>query len=219
MQEGAQDGRTLADSPTMIPGGIRQLVDIDRSEVGKRVPFQITPKGFNGVEFGRVSRKEFDMNAPVFTGVIFDQDRPVNLRTVPNDKKRPLKMTAKVFKKRDDGPSGDIRVGVDGKIKSHPSPDRRNRKRRNHGDFLVGAPPLIQERCLADRSPCAADKRSHENPALVDKDDMRFQFLSFFLTSGHRTLTQRRIPFSSRSIARRSGLWGLKPKECRSLEI
>ena len=68
-------------------------------------------------------------------------------------------------------------------------------------------------------NPGSADQRRQQEAALVDKDDVGLQSAGFFKMSGHSTRTQRRMAFSSRSRARRSGFCGLHPMECRSLPI
>lgn len=42
-------------------GGVFELVEVVRAEVGQVVTFRIRPQGFHGVEFRSVSREELDV--------------------------------------------------------------------------------------------------------------------------------------------------------------
>jgi len=51
-----------------------------------------------------------------------------------------------------------------------------------------------------------------QETAFVDEDEMGPQVLGPFFIRGHSSRFQRAIPASSRSSARRSGFWQLKPR-------
>ena len=70
---------------------------------------------------------------------------------------------------------------------------------------------LMQHRSFSSWSPSACPRGAGAQPALVDKDDGSSLLLGLFLNAGQSVRCQRRIAFSSRSTARRSGRWQLKP--------
>ena len=61
------------------------------------------------------------------------------------------------------------------------------------------------------RGPCADPRGAGAQAAFVNKDDSAALPGGFFFKAGQSTRFQRRIAFSLRSTARRSGRWQLKP--------
>lgn len=84
----------------------------------------------------------------------------------------------------------------------------------NYGDFLMQAGTLVEDWCLSAGMPAAPYQGRHQESGFVDEHQIRFQARSVFFTFGQSSRTQRWISSSSRSIARRAGFWGLKPKPC-----
>ena len=70
---------------------------------------------------------------------------------------------------------------------------------------------LMQHRGFSSWSPSAGPRGAGAHPALINKDDGSPLLLSLFFKAGHSVRRQRRMAFSSRSTARRSGRWQLKP--------
>lgn len=127
-------------------------------------------------------------------------------------------MIGQIFKEANDTAGGDVNVRVQGKIKSYALAFWRKSQGRDHGNLFMGAGFLIKKWGVSLRRPGSPNQRRHEQPTLVEKDQMGSELQGFFLMAGHSILTHRRIAFSSRSMARRSGFWGLKPNECKSLD-
>lgn len=84
------------------------------------------------------------------------------------------------------------------------------------GHLGAGASALQQYRGMASRRPTSANKGAHHESAFVEEDDRRFAALGVFLALSQSSCTQRRIPSSSRSMARRVGFCGLQPGPCSS---
>ena len=70
---------------------------------------------------------------------------------------------------------------------------------------------LLQHRRLSAWSPCAHARRARAQSAFIDEDDGSTLLEGLFFKAGHSVRFQRRMAFSSRSTARRSGRWQLKP--------
>ena len=66
---------------------------------------------------------------------------------------------------------------------------------------------FVQKRSLSARRPGAAGAQA----AFVEEDDGAPLLAGLFFKAGQSTRCQRRMAFSSRSTARRSGRWQLKP--------
>jgi hypothetical protein len=72
---------------------------------------------------------------------------------------------------------------------------------------------VVRRRRLAAGSPGPPHQRHHQEAALVEKDKSGAYAGGVFFTRGQSVLTQDRMDYSSRSTARRCGLWGLLPRE------
>ena len=70
---------------------------------------------------------------------------------------------------------------------------------------------LVQHRGLPAGRPSACSRGAGAQPAFVDEDDGSSLLAGLFFKAGQSVRCQRRIAFSSRSTARRSGRWQLKP--------
>lgn len=139
----------------------------------------------------------------------------VHLQPVPHDDDRRTELTAELTEKTEHGMGDDVLVGKEVKVKSHlPSPGG-DHEGGDHRDAFSGAGPLIQDGGLSDRRPGAAHVRGHEKAALIEKNEARLQPPGVFFTRGHSSRTHPLIAASSRSLARRSGFWGLNPREHR----
>lgn len=70
---------------------------------------------------------------------------------------------------------------------------------------------LVQHRGLTARRPSANPGRAGAQSTFVDEDDGAMLLAGLFFKAGQSTRFHRRMAFSSRSMARRSGRWQLKP--------
>ena len=70
---------------------------------------------------------------------------------------------------------------------------------------------FMEHRSLPPRCPGADAGRAGAQPAFIDENDGSSLLAGLFFKAGQSTRCQRRMAFSSRSTARRSGLWQLKP--------
>ena len=166
--------------------------------------FEMAPHILDRIEFRRVSRKAFQDDAPVGGGdVIFDQQTAMDRRAVPKDQNFARDVPLQMPEKLNDLRAFDTAL-VDLKVKSP------QRQPANDGKaFPVEG--LVQHRRLSARRPSADACRTCAQPAFIDEDDGSPLPASLFFKAGHSTRCQRRMAFSSRSTARRSGLWQLKP--------
>jgi hypothetical protein len=139
----------------------------------------------------------------------------MHVQSVPYDEDRGAELAPELTKEAKQGVRDDVLVREEAKIKSHLASSGRDGQRRDHRDALAGARALIDDGCMTHRCPGASDERGHEEAALIEKDNTGLQPPGVFFTRGHSLRTQSRIAASSRSRARRSGFWGLKPSDRR----
>ena len=76
--------------------------------------------------------------------------------------------------------------------------------------------PVPHDRRLAHWAPRLPDRRDQEEARFVDEDDVGAQPRGVFFTRGQLARFHTAIAASSRSRARRSGVWWLQPSWCRS---
>src|SRR3989344_461825 len=85
------------------------------------------------------------------------------------------------------------------------------------GRDSVVAIPMMHNRGLSYGTPRLSDRRDQKETGFVDKDEMGCQPRSVFFTRGQTVRFHFSMARLSRSTARRSGVWWLHPKWCRSL--
>lgn len=196
----------------MIAGGLEQSIDVRRGEIGQRIAFQIAPEHLDRVEFRCIGREVIAVQSFGASEVAIHQLGPMGVGTIPNHEQRLLDLPAEVAEEGSNSQSGDVGIGIEGKVKSYPLPAGRHGQSCNDGHLPMGSPGSPEDRGAPAQGPGASDHGCHHEAALVDKDDVRFQSAGFFLSSGQSTATQRRIALSLRSRARASGFCGLKPR-------
>ena len=141
--------------------------------------------------------------------------RAMRLKTVPHDNDMSRQFLQKTTKESHNYSRINVGVRMESKVQAEPILARSNAQGTDNGDFLVRAGFLIQDRSLTTRAPGSSDQWSHHHATFVDKDDMRLQSGSFFLIRGQSTLIHSLILVSLRSMARRSGFWGVHPRSWR----
>ena len=203
----------------MVAGCPGEVIGISGPQVRQGIALEVAPEHFYGVEFRRISREEERMDPIGSLEEAGNALGSMRLGAIPDDEERLLELAHEATQKPQDPSSRDIGLRIHGKVKSYPLPSRRGGQCSNHRDFPMATPLMVEDGGLTTWCPGPADQGGQQEAALVDKDDVGLQSAGFFLISGHSTRTQRRMAFSSRSRARRSGFCGLHPIECRSLPI
>ena len=166
--------------------------------------FEMPPHILDRIEFGRVSRQSCNHDTALGGGnVIFDQRAAMDRCAIPDDQDFPAQMSLEVVQKLDDLETFDA-AGVNLEIEP---PERQAADDRKA--FPVEG--LVQHRGLPAQGPSARPCWASAQSAFVDKDDGSPLLPGLFFKAGQSVRCQRRIAFSSRSTARRSGRWQLKP--------
>lgn len=177
---------------------------LGRDQVRDLMNFEMPPHIFDRIEFGRVSREPFDHDAPPGgSHVVFDQRAAMDRGAIPDDQHLPSNVPFEVSQKLDHLRALDA-AGLDLEIETPEGQTANDRKA-----FPVEG--LVEHRGLPTRGPGARPRRASAQSALVHKDDDAPLPAGLFFNVGQPTRFHRRIAFSSRSIARRSGRWQLNP--------
>jgi len=138
---------------------------------------------------------------------------PMRQGTIPNQDYWLLQLSSEDSEEIRDSDGVDIGVGMKTKIKMDPVSFRSDAKGSNHRNLLMRTGALIQDGRLSTRCPTSANKRCHQHSTFIYEDYEGFEVRGFFLIRGHSCLTHRCTSFSSLSIARLCGFWGLQPRE------
>lgn len=164
----------------------------------------MTPHVFDRIEFGCIGRKSFDYDASSGrSNVVFDQRTAMDWRPIPQDKHFSWNVTLEMAEKLNHLRAFDA-AGMDLEIEAPKG------KAANDGKaFPVEG--FLKHRGLSARGPSAHAGWTGAQSAFVNKDDDPPLFAGLFFNAGHSTRFQRLMAFLSRSMARRSGLWQLKP--------
>jgi hypothetical protein len=173
-------------------------------QIGNLMRFKMPPHILDRIEFGRVSRQTFDHEAALGAGhVVFYQQAPVDRCAIPDDQYFPGNMSLEMAQKLDDLETFDA-ADMNLEVKS---PERQAADDRK----ALPVEGLVQHRGLPAGRPSACPRGAGAQPAFVNEDDGSPLLPGLFFNAGHSVRCQRRIAFSSRSTARRSGRWQLKP--------
>lgn len=192
-----------------------QLRGVLGSVIREGVPLQVFPDSFDRVQLGGIGGEELRADLVLTIEEFTEEDRAVDVEPVPDQHEGMPEMPPEIAEEGDQARGGHVLVRQEGKVKSHSPAMWGHRDRRHRGDLLVGTCALVEDRSLSHRSPGASEVGSHQKPALIQEDEGGSQACGVFFILGHSSFTQRWISASSRSRARLSGFWGLKPKAWR----
>lgn len=192
-------------------GAMREELKIDDGIVGERIGLQPGPQIFDGVELGGVGRQVFQVRRMGWHAFI-NARTLVSGEAVPDEHDGGTQLPLKVFEEVHGALGIDVGVRVQSKVQREALACGRDAQRGDDGDLLIAAPPLSQERWVAAQAPGAAHQRGHEHAGFVDEDDRGAQARGVFFTRGQSCSIQARMRSSSRSIARRVGFCGEKPR-------
>lgn len=169
----------------------------------------IGPDAFVGIQFGRVGRKELDMEAWIAAAQLANRLSFVDRGVVEDGDHVASEVAQHVTEERAHLGLADV-VAMAAEVESHPAAQRADRQSRDHRETVV--PVVVGDlRCLSAGRPGPPKGRDQEEPRFVDEEEMRFPARGVFFTCGQRVRFHRAMRSSSRSSARRSGFCGLNP--------
>ena len=186
--------RATAHAGEGATGGVAELAEVFGAEIGQFMVFAVTPDVFGGIEFGRVGRQVFHVDAAALAGdKLAYGTAAMHRQAIPDDRQLAADVTLEVLQKLDDLRGFDA-AGKEPKVKV---PDRDP----GHGRETFPIERVLQHRSLTPWCPGAHPMRSLAQPALVHEDYGSLLLEGFFLMSGQRTRfhrsDRRLIPLTS----------------------
>jgi hypothetical protein len=180
-----------------------------------QVGLEVIPHAFVGVQFRGVRRERFQVEPGRAAEQFLHGVPPMNAAIVQQHDEVAGDLTQQGAEERRDLVALDI-VLIQLAVQRAVAAPRADRDARDGRDAVVRI-PVAQDRGLAHRTPCLADRGDQEEAGFVEEDEMGRQPCGVFFTRGQTEPFHAAMAASSRSRARRSGVWWLQPSWCRSL--
>lgn len=190
---------------------VGQLVQVACGAIGRRVHLPPAPGEFRRVPFRRVGREAFNVPTRALGDELRHARGAMRGQSAPHDHDGASKLSQQSPQEVDRLRSFD-RLAMQPPRKPQPTPTRADGDRSDRREAPVRTEPMAQDRREAGRGPGATQQRTLQNAGFVDENQVGVQPRRFFLMRGQSRRTQFSIASSSRSIARRAGFCGVKPK-------
>lgn len=167
------------------------------------------PHGFIGIEFGGVGWEILEVEPRVAAAQLPNRFAFVDRGIVEKNDHVASQVAQQMAEEVADVGAANV-VVMATKVKPHLPAHGADRQPGDDGEAIV-AVAVVDPRGLSARRPGPTKRRDQEEPRLVDEDEVRLPARCVFFTCGQRVCFQRPMRSSSRSSARRSGFWTLKP--------
>lgn len=186
-------------------GGFKaQFPGFGCNQVGNLMRFEVAPHIFHRIEFGRIGWKPLDLYAAAGReNIVTHQHTAVDGCPVPDHQYFSWNVPLQMPQKLDDLEAFDA-AGVNLEIKLPEGQTADDREA-----FPIES--LLEDGGLSPQRPRARPCRTGTQATFVNKDDGTALLPRLFFKAGHSTRCHFRMARSSRSTARRSGRWQLKP--------
>ena len=210
--EGAQQAGFVLEGAGVSAAGGGEQIDVGASEIGQRLSLEVAPHIFDRIQLRGVGR-EIELLPIQHIEEDLGLKAAMDLGAIPDQEQRITKVASELLQEPPHRGGIEVRIDPQLKVQAQLAPVGADAKRGDSRDLLEVAGTMPEGWSLPARAPGASHHREQEQPALVDENQPSVQPPGFFLIRGHCSLTQRWMPSSSRSNARRVGRCGLKPSE------
>ncbi len=161
-----------------------QFIHIVGAVIAQRVTFEVIPAVFIGIQFGRIRRQEFDVQAgmPIekFTNIF----SAMSIQTIPNQKHIPAQMPHQMLKKHDHLFLTNGSLGMKVQVPTQPAATRRDRDGTDHRQMAMVTCTRSQNRSFALGSPRAPHHGTQKDTGFIDKCQPGLKLSRFFLIRG-----------------------------------
>lgn len=161
------------------------------------------PHSFVGIQFGRIGRKQLEVQTRVTATHCSNRFSLVDRCVVPHGDHWAAQMPEQLIEKQAGLDMADV-AGEELEVEIQVAAPRTDRNAGNHGD-LVPARLVAKDRRLSPGSPCLAHAGEKKKPGFVYEDEVGTHPRGFFFTSGQRSRLHCSMASSFRSSARRAG--------------
>lgn len=209
-QEGKGQGPRAAHSFQTVTNAAIDGPEIFRAAVGHLLPFDVSPKGLKGVQFGRISGQSFHAEPTTLAAQVLDHQAALVRRQAIPDKNSFLaaQVAFEIPEERDQA-FRVITSGASLKIQTTTPPVPAEAQRgTDRKRFPIER--MDQDRSLSSGRPGPPHRGPLGDAAFVLEENPGFPAPSVFFTAGHLSETQYRIASGLRSRACREGRWSVQ---------
>ena len=185
--------------------------DVMRLAVGERVLHRV-PGRLDRIDLGRIAGQLLQMQPRVSIADLIQALAMVDRGAVPDHDDVTAKILEQIPEKVVHFIARDV-LRAQPEVEPDPASLRADREPADDRD--PGAVvAVVNDRCLTDRHPGTPDGGDQHEARFVDKDEVGTQPRRVFFNRGQSLRFHFLIRSSSRSSARRSSFWQLKPRSC-----
>mgnify|MGYP001592510358 CR=1 FL=1 len=185
-----------------------------RSAIGEH-EFEMIPDAFVGIQFWRIGGKGHQMEAAGARQKFLDRIAAMDVAVVQENDQMAAYLEQQMAKEEGDFFPLDV-VLIELTVKRAVKGLGTDGDTGDGGDSVMTI-VIGQDGGLPHRPPGSTDGRNQEEAGFIDKHDVGRESRRVFFTAGHTSRFHASMAFSSRSMARPSGFWGLQCNWCRSL--
>ena len=209
-QEGKGQGPRTTHSFEAIANSTRDAPEVFRTAVGQFLPFDVSPKGLERIQFRRISGQSFHAEPTALAAQVLGH-RTALVRRQPIPDQDGLLATQVAFEILEEGDQA-FRVVAPGaslKVQTATPPVPAEAQRGTDRKRLP-IEGMDQDRRLSSGRPRPPHRGPLGDPAFVLEENPSFPAPSVFFTAGHLSETQYRIASGLRSRACREGRWSVQ---------
>ena len=206
-QESKGQGPRAADSFQTLSDAAIDDAEIFGATVGHLLPFDVSPKGLQRIQFRRISGQSFYAEPTTLKAQVFDHEAAlVRRQAIPNQNGFLAAQVAFEIPEERDQAFRVVAAGASLKVQTAtPSVPAEAQRGTDRKRFPIES--MDQDRSLSAGRPGPPHRGPLGDPAFVLEENPGFSAPSVFFTAGHLSEIQYRIASGLRSRACRAGRW------------
>ena len=174
LKERFQQGLLSLKTTAMPPGNTRKRIKFTGGEISHGIHFEVAPHIFERVKFRGIGRQEKGIEMGILLHECSDLSGAVGGQAIPDQDHRPSYLSQEVAEEIQNKCSGNVEIGMEAEIQGEAAPIRGDAQSANDRDLSVRTGALSKDGRTTGGRPAAAEQRSHEQPALVEKYQVSF---------------------------------------------
>lgn len=193
--------------------GVVESFEVGGDEVSELGVLGMAPESLDRIEIGRVSRKPFDVEPLRAAFVQLADGRAMDVEPVHHDDERSPMLAPESAEIAHHVRRPNVLL-LHGEVLPNFGASRQDAEAADHAQAVVSLRHDLL-RSLPDRGPSPTIQRLQTKAGFIEKDEDGVPATRLFLIRGQSCERHRAIAASFRSLARRCGFCGLKPRSCR----